>query len=300
MAASTKVAKISSVFRNRLFKNKVALVTGGGTGIGKAITQELLYLGCNVMIASRKVERLEAAVDEIRTSIPGCQINYTQCNIRQEESVKAMVARTLEEYGKIDFLVNNGGGQFYSAFRDFNFKGWNAVVETNLTGTYLCLREVYQQWMKDHGGAVVNIIAEMFSGMPGMSHSGAARAGVENLTKTLAVEWADDGIRINCVCPGNSIKSETATANYGPAKSDIFESNLPTIPLGRLGKPEEVSAAVCYLLCPAASFVTGTTMIVDGGEILFNARWPTGRDNTKAYSWEDDCEEDNSTPKSKL
>ncbi|KAF6028521.1 PECR [Bugula neritina] len=136
--------------------------------------------------------------------------------------------------------------------------------------------------MRENGGSVVNIIANMYSGMPGMSHSGAARAGVENMTKTLA---------------GNSIKSDSAVTNYGSANSDIFERNIPNIPLGRLGKTEEISAAVCYLLSPAAAFVSGTTIIVDGAEFLHTGRWPTsGRDNTKSYTWADDSGD----PKSKL
>ncbi|KAF6028520.1 PECR [Bugula neritina] len=144
MAAPT-VAKVTSVFRQKLFKDKVALVTGGATGIGKTITQELLYLGCNVMIASRKADNLKAAVTEIQGNLPGCDVRWTECNIRKEDSVKKMVSTTLEQFGKIDFLVNNGGGQFYAPTSEFSLKGFNAVVETNLTGTFLCMKEELNQ-----------------------------------------------------------------------------------------------------------------------------------------------------------
>ncbi|KAK0152362.1 Peroxisomal trans-2-enoyl-CoA reductase [Merluccius polli] len=149
----------SSVFRTGLFNHKVAIVTGGGTGIGKAITAELLQLGCKVVISSRKVERLEAAAEELRANIPA----------PSPASVRSLVSAVLEQHGRIDFLVNNGGGQFSSPVAAMSAKGWKAVIDTNLTGTFHCCKEVYMAWMKDHGGAIVNIVADMWKGFPGMA-----------------------------------------------------------------------------------------------------------------------------------
>ncbi|KAG8559948.1 hypothetical protein GDO81_017501 [Engystomops pustulosus] len=193
-----------SVFSAGLFRDKVAIVTGGGTGIGKAIASELLGLGCNVVIASRKLDRLKETAENLVTQISPANPNRVtalKCNIRKEEEVESMVKTTLNIYNRIDFLINNGGGQFPSPSEEISAKGWNAVVETNLTGTFYCCKAVYNAWMKEHGGAIVNIIADMWKGFPGMAHTGAARAAVDNLTKSLAIEWAHTGVRINSVCP---------------------------------------------------------------------------------------------------
>ncbi|KAL4228646.1 hypothetical protein ACF0H5_011691 [Mactra antiquata] len=281
--------KISSVFRPNLFKGKVAIVTGGGTGIGKAITQELLYLGCQVMIASRKMDRLSASAKVMETEIsnPYAKLEHMQCNIRQEDSVKNLISTTIKKFGKLDFLVNNGGGQFQSPASDIRLKGWNAVIETNLTGTFLCCKEAYKQWMSENGGVIVNIVADMWRGFPGMSHTGAARAAVDNLTKSLAIEWADHGVRINSVAPGSSIYSETAAMNYG--SPDIFNGNIPYVPAKRLGNVEEISSVVCFLLNPSSSFISGETVKVDAGGSLYNCSWEI-QDHNKipAYSWKTD------------
>ncbi|XP_010610258.1 peroxisomal trans-2-enoyl-CoA reductase isoform X3 [Fukomys damarensis] len=232
--------KYGSCLAPGLLQNYTAIVTGGGTGIGKAIAKELLHLGCNVVIASRKFDRLKSAAEELKNTLPvsnKAQVTPIQCNIRKEEEVNNLVKSTLALYGKIDFLVNNGGGQFMSPTEHISSKGWNAVIETNLTGTFYMCKAVYNSWMKEHGGSIVNIIV-LLSGQPLIAHSGAAREGVYHLTKSLAVGWARSGVRINCVAPG-IIYSQTAVDNYGDLGEIGFSSFFQKIPAKRLGVPEE-------------------------------------------------------------
>jgi len=287
-----------SIFRQGLFKDKVAIVTGGGTGIGKAISEELLSLGAKVVIASRNEEKVAGAAKEMGRL--GTVVSR-RCNIRSEEDVKSLMSSTLDRFGSIDFLVNNGGGQFPCAAADMTLKGWNAVVETNLTGTYLMLREAHQQYMGENGGVIVNIIADMFRGFPMMSHTGAARAGVENLTKSLAVEWAADGVRINSVAPGSSIYSPTASANYATDFAP-FELAKPGVPAKRLGTTFEVSSAVCFLLSPGASFISGATLRVDAGGSLYSPQLWQIPEHQKIpeYSWDPYRDTDGEGTKSKL
>ncbi|XP_074884808.1 peroxisomal trans-2-enoyl-CoA reductase [Buteo buteo] len=278
-------AAARGVLAAELFRERVAIVTGGGTGIGKAIAADLLALGCSVVIASRKFDRLKAAAEELNntfSSMCPAKVTPIQCNIRKEDEVEALVKSTLSLHGKIDFLVNNGGGQFSSSSEAIRAKGWNAVIDTNLTGTFYCCKAVYNAWMEEHGGVIVNITAAVRNGFPGMSHTGAARAAVSNLTKTLALEWAHSGVRINSVAPG-IVFSETAVANYGEQGAMMWLNTMPKIPAKRLAVPEEISSAVCFLLSPAASYITGITMVVDGGHSLYSQileipdhdRWPS-------------------------
>ncbi len=258
-----------SIYRDGLFDGRVALITGGGTGIGKAIAFELGRLGCAVVLAARTLDRLEATATELRAV--GIDARAVACNIRDEAVVAAAVALAVEEHGRLDFLVNNAGGQFPSPAAAIRTKGWNAVLETNLTGTFLMCREAHAAWMGEHGGAIVNIIADMHRGFPGMAHTGAARAGVDNLTKTLAVEWAHCGIRVNAVAPG--IIFGSGYENYDPYFQRIFLAMADNIPAQRLGTEEEVAAAAVFLLSPGAAYVSGDTLRVDGAGSLWRAHW---------------------------
>ncbi len=237
-----------SCFRNDLFAKKVAVVSGGGTGIGKAVVIELASLGATVVIASRNQEKCQATADEINA------LGYTgkvgvgpSTNIRKEEEIQNLITHVVETYGSLDILVNNAGGQFIADSADISQRGFAAVVETNLQGTFLMCREAYTQYMRDHGGSIVNITIGNRNGMPGMMHSAASRAAVENMTASLCTEWIESKVRINCVRPG-IIFTDSGFENYGPAGDFFLDKIVKSLPARRLGSPEEVSSAVVWLL----------------------------------------------------
>jgi citronellol/citronellal dehydrogenase len=261
-----------SVFRPGLFAGQTLVVTGGGSGIGRCTAHELAALGAHVVLVGRKQAKLEATAAEIAEDGGACSFHV--CDIRVEVEVRDLVAAILAARGRIDGLVNNAGGQFPAPLSAISQKGFETVVRTNLVGGFLVAREVYTQWMSDHGGAIVNIVADMWHSMPGMGHSGAARAGMVNFTQTAAVEWASSGVRVNAVAPGWIASS--GLDNYDPA---MFKALLPklkaAVPLHRLGTEAECSAAIVFLLCEAAAFINGTTIRVDGGAPNSSAVWPT-------------------------
>ncbi|MEM7332360.1 MAG: SDR family oxidoreductase [Chloroflexota bacterium] len=259
-----------SIFRPDLFKDQTFLITGGGTGIGRMIAHEVASLGGRVILAARKVERLEKTAVEIQEA--GGQASFYALNIRDETAVSETITQILDEHGKIDGLVNNAGGQFPSPAENISQKGWHAVIETNLTGTFNVSRAVFNRAMSKKGGTIVSIVAEMWNGFPGMAHTGAARAGVVNLTKTLAVEWASRGVRINAVAPG-TIYGHGIT-QYDPAFiASYLKMVEKDIPAKRLGTESEIAAMVTFLLSPAAAYITGETIRVDGGSSLWRKTW---------------------------
>ena len=191
-----------SVFRDGLFASQVIVVTGGGSGIGRCTAHELSRLGATLALIGRKLDKLQTVANELRGDNPGCDVDIFSCDIREEEKVAETVTAIRKRFGRIDGLVNNAGGQFPAPLSQISQKGWDAVVRNNLTGGFLMARECYTQWMADHGGAIVNIVADMWNGMPNMGHSGAARAGMVNFTETAACEWGVSGVRVNAVAPG--------------------------------------------------------------------------------------------------
>lgn len=256
-----------SIFRPSLFEGKVALITGGGTGIGRCIAHELAALGATVVIVGRRDEVLQQTVQELRES--GGNADAFVLNVREDEDVDRVVREVVAKHGGIDALVNNAGGQFASPASMLRPKGWRAVIETNLTGTFLVSQAVFNHSMSSRGGGIVNIVADMWNGFPGMAHTGAARAGVVNLTKTLSIEWAPFGVRVNSVAPGYILSS--GLSNYPPEVQRMAAEIMPKNPSSRIGTESEVSAAVTFLLSPAAAFITGDTLRVDGGASLQKA-----------------------------
>jgi citronellol/citronellal dehydrogenase len=260
-----------SAFRPGLFEGQTVIVTGGGSGIGRCTAHELAALGAHPVLVGRKAEKLEKVRAELAED--GFASSAIPCDIRQEEAVRQAVAAVVRERGRVHGLVNNAGGQFPAPLAAISQKGFETVVRTNLVGGFLFAREVANQSMAEHGGAIVNIVADMWRGMPGMGHSGAARAGMVNLTQTMAVEWAPLGIRVNAVAPGWIASS--GLDHYDQAvREEIIPRLKDAVPLKRLGTESEVSAAICFLLSEAAAFVTGECLRVDGGAPLWSAVMP--------------------------
>ena len=259
-----------SVFHPDLFKGKTFIVTGGGSGIGRCTAHELASLGARVALVGRKVEKVEAVKAEILED--GGIASAHVCDIREEESVKATVKAIIAEHGGLNGLVNNAGGQFPSPLAGINQKGWETVVRTNLTGGFLMAREAYTQSLSKTGGAIVNIVADMWGGMPGMGHSGAARAGMVNFTQTAAVEWGTSGVRVNAVAPGWIASS--GMDNYPEHMKQWIRSLGDNVPIKRMGTESEVSSAICFLLSPGASFVNGDCLRIDGAASQGGRVWP--------------------------
>jgi len=251
-----------SIFRQHLFRDRTVIVTGGGSGIGRCTAHELAALGAHVAIVGRNEAKLERVRGEIESD--GGSVSTHVADIRDEAAVIATVEQVLGEQGRIDGLVNNAGGQYRAQLKTISTKGFEAVVRSNLVGGFIVMREVYNRWMIDHGGAIVNMIADIWHGWPYFSHSAAARGGMLTLTECAATEWAESGVRVNTVAPG-SIASQ-GLDTYEPKDTEFIKNDVtPGIPLQRFGTEAEVSAAIVYLLSPAASFITGSCIRVDGG-----------------------------------
>lgn len=260
-------------FADDLLRDDVVLITGGGTGIGRATAIACSAVGARVVIASRDPQHLANGADAIAAAT-GRRPRTQVCDIRQPDQVDALVAGVYATEGRLDVLVNNAGGQFAQRAERYSVKGWNAVVDTNLNGTWYVTQAAGRGMIAAGGGRIVNVIANHHRGIPGGAHTSAARAAVANLTRTLAVEWGRHGIRLNAVAPG-PIAASGFTATYDPA----VVARTRGFPLERLGTLDEVAAAIVFLASPASSWTTGITLDVNGGQHLAGQTWVVDPDD---------------------
>jgi citronellol/citronellal dehydrogenase len=260
-----------SIFRDDVFKQHVIIITGGGSGIGRCTAHELASLGATVILVGRTLEKLNTVAEEI--TLDGGTADTFAFDIRDEIAVTENISAIVAKHGSVHGLVNNAGGQFPAPLENISQNGFETVVRTNLVGGFLVAREVFKQSMKKTGGAIVNITADNFGGMPMMGHSGAARAGMANFTETAAIEWGAHNVRVNAVAPGYIASSGMNTYDQKVIKGMMQKAKDGT-PLQRIGNEAEVSSAIVYLLSPAASFITGVNLRVDGGAAQTLCLWP--------------------------
>ena len=260
-----------TVYAPDLLKGRAYIVSGGGTGFGRVIAFLLARLGAQVMICGRRDEVLNAAAQEIRDTL-GADVRTCAMSIRDPAQVVALFERVRDDFGRLDGIVNNAGGQFPQNAIDFSIKGWNAVVDLNLNGTWYMMQTAARHW-RDTGtaGSIVNIVATVFRGMPQVAHTCAARAGVIFLSKSVAVEWAPLNVRVNCLAPG-SMKSEGLQV-YSEEVNARFKN---TNPMRRQGEAWDVAQGVVYLTAPSAQFITGDVLTIDGGGQMWGNVWPAG------------------------
>lgn len=244
-------------------ENKVAIVTGGGTGIGCATALEFAKAGADVVVASRNLANLKKVTEGIRAI--GKQSIAISADVRRPEDVDNIVSRTIEEFGHIDILVNNAGAAFRAPAENITPNGWNAIIGINLTGVFLCCHAVAKFMIQQRKGRIINISSiSGLDGAPDMAHYGAAKAGVINLTRTLAQEWAKYGINVNCIAPG-PIQTEAMMATWSVGDETSAAAFAAATSMGRMGQPEEIAYVAIFLASKASSYVTGQTIRVDGG-----------------------------------
>ena len=258
-------------FRNDAMAGQVCLVSGGGSGMGRAIAYVLVRLGAEVIICGRRGDKLDETAAGIHQHL-GRTVTTKAMTIRNPEQVRELFDETWARFGRLDALVNSAGGQFPQAAIDFSVKGWNAVIDTNLNGTWYMMQQAARHWRDhDQAGSIVTIVAVVSRGMPQVAHTAAARAGVIYLSKSLSIEWAPLRIRVNCVAPG-SIATEGLNVYPRQAAEAFSISN----PMKRLGDVMDIAQSVVYLSAPTGKFITGEVLTVDGGRQNWGEDWPGG------------------------
>jgi citronellol/citronellal dehydrogenase len=258
---------MSTIFRKGLFDGHVAIVTGGGSGIGYSTAMALGELGAKVAICGRKKEKVDAAAETMRAR--GITVLSEACDIREPEQIASFVDRVKSDLGTATILVNNAGGQFPTTADTVSTRGWEAVIRNNLNGTFFMTQSVaLKHMLAARRGRIVNVIANIARGFPGMVHTGAARAGVENMTKTLAVEWASYNVQVNAIAPG--IIKTSGTEQYPP---ELVAASVKRTPMKRAASAGEVAQLIVYLASDAAFFVTGECWYIDGGAHLWGDNW---------------------------
>ena len=266
-----ELAKLPTVFAPGIFKDQVVLISGGGTGIGKATAALMARLGANLAICGRDAERLEKAGEFLRTL--GGKVTVHPMTIRDPEQVSALMDDVWKQHGRLDILVNNAGGQFAQPALEIKPKGWNAVVDTNLNGTFYMMQQAARRWVdKGVPGNIINVVAVVWRGLPQVSHTCAARAGQIYLSKTVAVEWAPYKIRVNCVAPG-TIATEAFDYYPPQGQASFFQAN----PMKNAGDVQDIAESIVYLAAPSGKYITGEVIVVDGGQQNWGDPWFAGR-----------------------
>ena len=267
----SELARLPTVYAPGALKGQVALISGGAGGIGRAVAWLFARTGAHVVVAGRNEEKLATLVAALRGS--GWQASYSIVDIRDPVSVARLYEKVLNDRGRLDIVVNSAGGQFPGAAIDFSVKGWNAVVDTNLNGTWHMMQGAARHWRAAGAkGSLVNVVVVTNHGLHGVAHSVAARAGVIGLSRAVAVEWAPLGIRVNCIAPG-AIETEGWKVYSPEARAAYPRSN----PMMRAGTAWEIAEACLYRAGPAGSFGTGEVLTVDGGSRLWGETWTIGK-----------------------
>lgn len=260
-----------TVFREDLFEGKTVLVSGAGSGLGRAIAALFARLGATLMVCGRNEAKIAAAADFFRSL--GATVEHRAMTIRDPDQVSALIDDTWAAFSGLDVLVNNAGGQFPQPAIDFSPKGFNAVIDTNLNGSWYMMQAAARRWRDaEKPGAIVNIVADIWRGLPGIAHTAAARGGVVYLSKSVAVEWAPLNIRVNCVAPGCC-----ETEGYGIYPAEGVATYAQSNPMRRSGDAQDIAEACVYLAAPSGKFITGEVVTVDGGQQMWGDPWPTGR-----------------------
>lgn len=256
---------MTATFTNDALKGRVALITGGGSGIGFGIAQAFVAAGAQVVLASRKLDVLEAASEKLKAI--GAQVAVVQTDVRDFEQVKAAVEKTVETFGGLDIMIANAAGNFVVPSATMSANAWRTVIDIDLNGTFYCAQAAYAALKASpHGGRLLaTSTMRALEGWPGCAHAGAAKAGIISLMRSLSAEWGEDGIRCNTIAPGAIGNTEGVKKIYEDQGEAVRLQQLSQIPLGALGLVEDIAAAAVYLCSDAGRYVTGTDLVVDGG-----------------------------------